>query len=333
MMGSKSRMQGKESSEQETSDGSYVGIDVSQSWLDVHILPANVAFRVPNSSQGHHQLKRRLDGYRVRLIALEATGKWHRQVHRALHSAGYRVAVVNPLRARLFAEAIGMLAKTDQIDARMLAMFAMSLTPAARPPAPEHLDMIRELVQARSRAIVEQTALSNQRASAMTVFLRRQLTNRLARIAKDIKALDAEILRSIEGDKTLARRYTILLSIPGIGAVVAATLLVGLSELGSCDHKQIALLAGLAPLADQSGQRDSRRTIHGGRFAVRHVLYLAALSAARWNGDMKALYRRLIAAGKLKKVALIAVARKLAVLANTLIREDRLWQIGAPNRA
>ena len=325
-------MQGKESSEQRADGKSYVGIDVCQSWLDIHILPADIAFRVPNTDQGHHQLKRRLKAHHVALIVIEATGKWHRQLHRTLHASLYCVAVINPLRARLFAEAIGLLAKTDRLDARMLALFAMSLTPTARPPAPETFDMIRELVQARDSAVAEQTALSNQRTAAETAFLRRQLASRLARIAKDIRALDAEILRSIGRDLGLARRYAILLSIPGIGAVTAATLLVCLAELGSCDHKQIALLAGLAPLADQSGERDGRRTIRGGRSAVRHVLYLAALSAARFNRDMKALYGRLIAVGKLKKVALIAVARKLVVLANTLIREDRLWQASAPTR-
>lgn len=326
-------MQGKESSEQETADKSYVGIDVSQSWLDIHVLPLGMAFRVANTSEGHRLLKRRLKAYDVNLVALEATGKWHRQVHRSLYSSGYRTAVVNPLRARLFAKAIGLLAKTDQLDARMLAMFAMNLTPAARPPAPEHLQAIRELVQARSSAVAEQTALSNQRVGAETAFLCCQLDERLARIAKDIKDLDAEILRSIKEDDALARRYSILFSIPGFGAVTAATLLVCLAELGSCDHKQIALLAGLAPLADQSGQRDGRRTTCGGRSAVRRVLYLAALSAARFNRDMKAFYNRLTEHGKLKKVALVAIARKLIVLANTLIREDRLWQSTPPIHA
>ena len=326
-------MQGKESSEQAANRQSYVGIDVCQSWLDIHVLPAAIAWRVPNTDQGHRQLKRQLQQYEVGLITIEATGKWHRQVHRSLHASGYRVAVVNPLRARLFAEAIGLLAKTDQLDARMLATFAMSLMPAVRPPAAESLDAIRELVQARSSAVGEQTALSNQRVGAETTFLRRQLATRLARIAKDIKALEAEILKSIKGDQGLAHRYAILLSIPGFGPVTAATLLVCLAELGSCDHKQIALLAGLAPLADQSGERDARRAIHGGRAGVRRVLYLAALSAARCNRDMKTLYDRLIAVGKLKKVALIAVARKLVVLANILVRENRAWQITAPSHA
>ncbi len=324
-------MQGKESSEQETSK-SYVGIDVCQDWLDIHVLPAGTAWRVENNNQGHRALKRRLAALEVDLVTIEATGKWHRQLHRSLHASGYRVAVVNPLRARLFAEAIGILAKTDRLDARMLAMFAMTLTPAARPPAPENINAIKELVQARESAVDEQTALKNQRVTAETPFLRCQLESRLARIAKDIKALEAEIAKSIEADDNLARRYIILLSIPSFGPITAATLLVCLAELGSCDHKQIALLAGLAPIADQSGKREGRRTIHGGRAAVRAALYRAALSAIRYNRDMKILYARLTAAGKLKKVALIAVARKLIVLANILIRDDRPWQISAPVR-
>jgi len=325
-------MQGKESSEQETSK-SYVGIDVCQDWLDIHILPAGVTWRVPNTDQGHRQLKRRLEQYAVDLIAIEATGKWHRQLHRSLHASGYRVAVVNPLRARLFAEATGVLAKTDQIDARMLATFAMSLTPTARPPAPENMEAIKELVRARASAVDEQTALKNQRVSAAIAFLRRQLLSRLKRINRDIEALDAEIVKLIAAEENLARRYAILLSIPSFGPVTAATLLVCLAELGSCDRKQIALLAGVAPIADQSGKREGRRTVHGGRATVRRALYLAALNAARWNRDMKLLYARLVAAGKLKKVALIAVARKLVVLANTLIREERLWQISTPRNA
>lgn len=326
-------MQGKESSEQETNGQSYVGIDVCQEWLDIHVLPAGIAWRVPNTAEGHRLLKRRLAQYGVELIALEATGKWHRQVHRSLHASGHRVAVVNPLRARLFAEAIGMLAKTDRLDARMLAMFAMSLTPAVRPPAPQSLDKIRELVQARASAVDEQTALKNQRSSATVTLLKRQLVSRLKQLDKHIARLDAEIVRLINLEDDLARRYAILLSIPSFGPVVAATLLVCLAELGSCDHKQIASLAGVAPIADQSGKREGRRTIHGGRDLVRKTLYLAALNAARWNQDMKVLYARLTAAGKLKKVALVAVARKLVVLANTLIRQDRIWQTSAPSNA
>lgn len=326
-------MQGKDVSEQETKGKSTVGIDVCEGWLDVHILPAEHAFRVPNNYQGHRTLKRRLKRYDLGLIVIEATGKWHRQLHRTLHAGGYQVRVVNPLRARLFAEGMGLLAKTDRLDARMLAAFADSLGNAARPPAPEVIEQLQELVQARVSAVEEQTALANQRKSAQTAFLRRQLERRLKRVAADIKAIEAELLRRVQADPALARRYAILLSIPSFGPVVAMTLLVRLPELGSCDHKQIAALCGLAPWPDDSGPHQGARHVRGGRHAVRIVLYLAALSATRCNRDMKAFFRSLVVAGKASKLALIAVARKLAILANTLIGADRFWLPEPPKYA
>lgn len=324
-------MQGKDLSEQKAALKAYVGIDVCESWLDVHILPAGIAFRVANSIHGHRQVKRRLKTWNVALIVIEATGKWHRALHRSLHAGGYAAAVVNPLRARLFAEAIGTLAKTDRLDARMLALFAASLTPDARPPAPVAVEALKELVQARESAVAEATGLKNQRTSAETSFLRRHLTGRIARLAKDLAALDAEIARCVKADESFARRSAILTSIPGIGPVVASTLLARLSELGDCDDKQIAMLVGLAPLADDSGQRKGVRVIRGGRAAVRRVIYLAALSAVRHNPDLARVYARLSTAGKAKKVALTAVARKLLILANALVSQDRLWQTAPPN--
>lgn len=326
-------MQGKDLSEPEPQSQSYVGIDVCESWLDVHILPAGDAFRLANTAQGHARLIRRLKTVAVALVAIEATGKWHRPVHRALHAGGYGVAIVNPLRARLFAEAIGLLAKTDQLDARMLALFAANLAPAAKPPTPALVETLQELVQARDSAVGEQTALKNQRASAQAPFLRRHLEQRICRIAADIQALERETLSLVQAEPALARRYAILLSVPGIGPVVAATLLARLTELGQIADKPIAMLAGLAPLADQSGKREGERLIRGGRGAVRAALYLAAVTAARCNPDMKTFYQRLIAAGKAPKSALIAVARKLLLLANTLVSQNRSWQPTPPHCA
>lgn len=326
-------MQGKDVSEQATERKSYVGIDVCESWLDIHILPAAESFRLANTSEGHKQLKRRLKAHDVELVAIEATGKWHRALHRGLHAGGWRVAIVNPLRARLFAEAVGLLAKTDRLDARMLALFAASLAPPARPPTPAAIEELKELVQARSTAVAELTGLKNQRGTAETAFLRQLLKQRISRLAADIRALEREILSRIKADDSLARRYAILLSIPGIGPVVTATLLARLDELGHATEKQIAMLVGLAPVADQSGNRDGNRVIRGGRFTVRRALYLAAVTASRCNPAMKLFYERLIAAGKPPKLALAAVARKLVVLANTLLTQDRLWQPVAPDHA
>jgi transposase len=325
-------MQGKDRSEQETKTKSTVGIDVCKSWLDIHILPSEESFRVPNTKAGSKEINRRLRRYDVQLIAIEATGKWHRDLHRNLVQHGYAVRVVNPLRARLFAEAMGLLAKTDRLDARMLAIFAASLT-EARPPAPELIEALKELVQARRSAVDEQTSLTNQLKSAATVFLRRQLKLRLTQIAKHIKALETETLTRIKADPGLARRYDILVSIPGFGDIVATTLLAWLSELGSCTDKQIATLCGLAPWPDDSNDRVGARHIRGGRQLIRNILYLAAITAKSFNHPMKAFFQRLTANGKAKKQALVAVARKLIVLANTLVRADRLWQTEAPKCA
>jgi transposase len=256
-----------------------------------------------------------------------------RCVQRSLFAAGLPVAVVDPYRVRAFAKAQGLFAKTDRLDARVLAQFGPVMNPAVRAPAPQVLEELGELVTARDGAVAEQTMLKNQSAAASTAFLRRQLKRRTAQLAKHIAALDGEIARLIAADPGLARRYAILTSIPGIGPVVAATLIAGLAELGSLTSKAAAMLAGLAPVANESGERQGVRVIWGGRAAVRRALYLAALTASRWNADLKAFYDRLLGKGKSAKLAIVAAARKLVVLANTLIRDNRMWEPVAPNHA
>lgn len=326
-------MQGKEVSEQETKAKSSVGIDTSKYWLDAHVIPAEQRLRVANTCDGIRKLKRWLSRFDVELVVIEASGKWHRHTHRSLAASGVAVAVVDPFRVRMFAKAQGVFAKTDRLDARVLAQFAAIMAPPVRPPAPEALAELAELVVARLSTVEAQTALKNQLSAAEGRFLKRQLESRIARAGKDIAALEREILRRIKADEGLARRYAILTSIPSFGFVVAATLIACLAELGSATAKQIGMLAGLAPIADQSGERDGIRVIWGGRASVRRILYLAAVTAARCHGDMKAFYQRLKANGKPPKVAIIAIARKLVVLANTLISEDRSWQPRAPKYA
>ncbi len=326
-------MQGKEASEQETKVKSSVGIDISKCWLDVHVSPAEERLRVANSHVGIRQLKRWLLRHEIALVVIEATGKWHRHLHRSLVASAIPVAVADPYRVRRFAQAQGIFAKTDRLDARVLASFAAMMTPSVRAPAPQAVAELAELVGARASAVEAQAALKNQLGTAECKFLKQQIERRIGRASKDIATLDGEILKRIKADDGLARRYAILTSIPSFGFAVAATLIACLAEIGSATAKQIGMLAGLAPIADQSGERDRVRVIWGGRPAVRRVLYLAALSATRFNADMKAFYRRLTAAGKPPKVALIAVARKLAVLANTLISEDRTWEPRTPNYA
>ena len=326
-------MQGKDAPEQEPSVKCSVGIDVGKDWLDVHILPGEERLRVSNCATGVRQLKSWLRRFDVTSILVEATGKWHRAVHRSLFAAGFAVSAVDPFQVRMFAKAQRLLAKTDRLDARVLALFGAVMNPMLRPPAPEAIEALQELVRARDSAVAEQTALRNQLGEASDGFLVRQLKRRIARIGKDIAALERESLARIKADAGLARRHEILTSVPGFGDVVAAILIACLAELGTLSAKQIALLAGLAPIADDSGQRQGVRVVWSGRGSVRRALYLAALSAARHGTDLKTFYKRLRANGKAAKQALIAVARKLVVLANTLISQDRIWQPTPPQHA
>lgn len=318
-------MQGKDMSKTSANAEIKAGIDVSKAWLDVYLHPIGEAFRVSNDADGVHDLTRLLTRRRVASIVMEATGKWHRPVHRRLHQAGLAVAVVNPYRSRTFAAAMGRLAKTDAIDAKTLAAFAATLNPQATPPSPKLLSELQELMGAAAAAKAERTALRNRLHTIESPFLRRQTERLLAALGGHIERLETEIARRIKADDRLARRYAILTSIPGVGPVTAATLIAALAELGGLNAKQAAALAGLAPMNRDSGVLRGQRHIAGGRASVRACLYMAAISAARANPDLKRFYQRLREAGKKPKLALIAVARKLVILANTLIAENRPW--------
>lgn len=319
-------MQGQKSPERSAETGVYVGIDVCKAWLDVHLHPLGQSLRVANTPEGLSALRRKLKGLRVELAVLEATAKYHRLAHRTLHAQGFAVAVVNPLRARLFAEATGQLAKTDRIDARSLALMGQTLEPRALAPAPEGLEALQELLGARTAAIAERTALSNQRGASQTAFLKAELGRRLKSVTGSIERLDTEIERRVAVDPGLKRRYDILLTIKGVGPIAALALVIGLPELGTCSGKAASLLAGLAPVAHDSGESAGQRHIRGGRACVRTGLYFAAIAAARYNPSLREDYQRLRAAGKIAKVAITAIMRKLVVLANVLITENREWQ-------
>jgi transposase len=326
-------MQGQEATEPKSGHQSNIGIDVSKDWLDVHVLPSGVRFRVSNDPQGHRKLKRATAGLEIACVAIEATGKWHRALCRSLMAAGLPVMVTDPFRVRMFARASGLIAKTDRLDAALLAAFAATMGTATRPLPPQAVEAIAELVSARDSAVAEQTRLTNQRHAACDAFLKRQLARRLKAAGKAIESLDAEIQRRIAADPALAERQAILCSIPGIGQVTAALVIAKLTELGSLPDKKITMLAGLAPIADQSGKRDGRRSVQGGRPCLTRGFYLAAISAARFNPDLRAFYERLRAANTPPKCALIAVARKLLLLANTLIAHNRMWQPNPPKTA
>jgi transposase len=323
-------MQGQEATELHSGSQSNIGVDVSKQWLDVHVRPSGEYFRVANDPAGIGQLKRKLQRMDVACVACEATGKWHRPLWRSLAAASIPVFVADPFRVRMFARAHGVLAKTDAIDAAVLSAFAAVMGPGLRPPPAEVLQAVAELTAARNSAVAEQTALKNQLAAATLGFLKHQLGARIEAMGEVIAGLETESRRLIQAEPLLAQRHAILTSIPGIGFATAVSLIAGLAELGSLSDKKIAMLAGLAPICDQSGKRDGARAIRGGRPNVRRALYLAALSAARCNQAMSVFYKRLRAAGKPAKCALIAVARKLLLLANTLTARNRQWQPTAP---
>jgi transposase len=323
-------MQGQEATEPVSRPKSNIGIDVSKDWLDVHVLPSGLRLRVANDTQGHRQLRRRIAGLDIACVAVEPTGKWHRALCRSLAAAGIALVVADPFRVRMFARASGLLAKTDRLDAAALAAFAAAMATPARPLPPPMIEAIAELVTARDSAVAEQTRLKNQLHAACDSFLKRHLATRIKTAAKVIASLDAEVQRRIAAEPALAERQAILCSIPGIGEVTAALAIAKLAELGSLTDKQIAMLAGLAPIADQSGKRDGQRSVQGGRPSLTRGFYIAAISAARYNPALRVFYQRLRAAQKPPKCALIAVARKLLVLANTLIAQNRMWQPNPP---
>jgi transposase len=325
MVGSKSRMQGKVMSEQRASIENDVGIDVCKAWLDVHVSPAGIVERFPNNKKGFKALAALLKPHAVRRVVMEATGKYHRSAHRVLHDGGWSVTVINPLRARLLADGLGVLAKTDKVDARVLPVIAGIAALKTTAPLPDNLADLREIVRARTAATEAKTALNNRLEGAATDVVRKQIKRQLKVTVEAIAALEAAAVAYAKQDPAFAHRYEILMSIPGVGAVTAIGWLANMPELGTLTEKQAGMLAGLAPVAKESGQKAAARHIGGGRPEVRTGTYMATLSAVQHNAWLKVFYTRLIDAGKAKKSAVTAAMRKLIVLANALLKEDRLW--------
>jgi transposase len=254
-------MQGKAMPDQTARTQFYAGVDVCKDWLDVHLHPLGESHRFTNDADGVGRLKRLCRKHGVVKIVMEATGKHQRLAHRALSAAGFATAVVNPLRARLFAEANGTLAKTDRIDARMLALMAEKLDPRATRPAPKAIEELQEFVRARDAAVAEKTALMNRRGEAKIAALQGELDRLIDAMQEHVDRLEKEINRRINADATLKHRRALLMSIPGIGPIAAAALLADLDELGACSNKAAVMLVGLAPIAreDRCGPRSTCR--------------------------------------------------------------------------
>jgi transposase len=306
------------------------GIDISKGHLDVCLHPSGAVRRVTNDEAGHKGLLAWLKSISIERIVFEATGPYHRPLERALGRAGLPYAKVNPRQARRFAEAIGRLTKTDRVDAAMLARLGALLEPKVHEPRSAVLDELAELVAARRGLARDRTVCLNRAKTQHIALLKRQAARRIRQIESQIKVVDRLCLELVATDRMLAERLMILTSIPGIAEATAVAILADMPELGRLEHGQAASLAGLAPVARESGTWRGKSFIRGGRAHLRQALYMPALVAMRFNAPLKAKYGALVSAGKPAKVAITAIMRKIIVLANALLRDGRKWAPTAP---
>jgi len=301
-----------------------IGIDISKDTLHVHRLSDGATFQFSNCKSGFLDLTRWLAKTRIARIVYEPTGVYHRDFEMALGSR-FPMVKVNPLQARRFAQARGVRAKTDQVDARMLAVMGSSFALSPQPLISQKQRELKELQLLRLALIKDRTRHTNRSKSLLLAISKRQAKMRLSLLKRQLEEIDAKIQQLLSKRHQTMRAREILCSIPGLSKVSAAALLIEMPELGTLTNKQTASLAGLAPMVRQSGQWSGKAFIQGGRKNLRDALYMPALVAARHNPDLKAKYDAFVTAGKPKKVALSALMRKLIILANTLIKQDRIW--------
>lgn len=304
----------------------FVGIDVAKDRLDVHLRPSGQSWRLTHDEAHLTELAERLGQLRPRLVVLEATGRLHRRVAAVLAAAGLPVAVVNPRQIRDFARATGRLAKTDKLDAETIARFAEAVQPAPR-PLPDAAALRLQALVARRRQLTEMlVAEKNRRFQATDPALRAHLEAHVAWLEAALAEVDGELDRAVRASPLWRVKAELLTTVPGIGAVSARALLAELPELGELNRHQVAALVGVAPFNRDSGALRGRRTIWGGRRALRTTLYMAVVVAVRRNPVIGAFYRRLRAAGKPAKVALTACMRKLVVMLNAMLRTNTAWR-------
>lgn len=303
----------------------YLGLDVAKATVVLASEPAGLRGDYPTDAAGLAALVAQCQAQPVTQIVLEATGGYEAPIVAALATAGLPVVVVNPRQVRAFAKALGLLAKTDRLDAQVLARFGAQVRPPVR-PLPDAATRALQAVLLRRRQLLEMLQAERQREARATGAIRRQLRRHIAWLERAVADTEDELRQQIEASPLWQAQAALLQSVPGVGPTLAATLLGGFPELGHVDRREAAALSGLAPLACDSGTLRGRRHCWGGRAAVRTVLYMAAVSATRWNPILRAFYQRLRAAGKPAKVALVAVARKLLVILNAVLRDGVPWR-------
>ena len=305
--------------------GNSVGVDVSKHHLDWVLGGEGNVARVPNTPVGVRRLVAKLQSQNIARIIAESTGGYERALTEALSEADLPVTLVNPWRVRRFGEGLGVLAKTDPIDARILALYGERARPPRRPlPGPRQRRMA-DLVR-RRRQLIAMIVAEKNRLDTASAVIRRDIQALVKILEKRVAKLDERIDASIEADPEKAEHWERLQSAPSVGPGVARALIVDLPELGALGRKQISSLVGLAPFAKDSGRKTGHRRIRAGRSGPRTALYLAAMNGARFNPVLKPMYDRLIAAGKPPKVAFIALARKLLTILNAMVRDRTTWQ-------
>ena len=304
----------------------FIGIDVSKDTLDIWDLTKKQHKTFSNSESGLKKIIKDFPFPASSFVVLEATGRFHNLSHETLCEAGFTVSVVNPLRSRHFASALGKLAKTDKVDAQILATYGERFLPPPTPlPSPE-IKHLKELVLKRRQLVEAKKTANIQSKDTHFKDIKELSIKHIYFLKKQIDEIEGAIKTLISIHKDLKKQFDIMISVKGVGDVLASTLLADLHEIGSVDAKEIGSLCGVVPFNRDSGLMRGKRTIKGGRQSVRNALYMAALSAVRYNKDMKAVYERLVKKGKAKKVALVAVMRKLVILINCLIKDGRVWE-------
>jgi transposase len=307
-------------------DAKVVGIDVSKDRLDVHVLASGEAFFESNDAAGVERLAERLKEQQPALVTLEATGGFETLAAAALSAAGLPVAVVNPAQVRSFADALGKHAKTDAIDAAVIARFAQASGIEAKPLADAQTRLFADLVARRRQIMAMIVAEEARLKRAAERQLRKSITRLLAALKRELESIDDDLDKQVRASPAWRIKENLLSSVPGVGKRIARTLIAELPELGSLSRRQIAALAGLAPFTRQSGKWRGKSFIAGGRTSVRAALFMGAMVAARHNPLLKAFRDRLVAQGKPKIVAIIATARKLLTILNAIIRDQKPWQ-------
>lgn len=307
------------------SEALYIGIDVSKANLDIDAYPRAHRTRFSNDETGRRQLVNELKSLQPKLIVLEATGGLESPIASELAIAGLAVAVINPRQARDFAKAIGVLAKTDQVDALVLARFAEAIKPEVRALKDSEV-MALDSVLTRRRQLVDMITAESNRYAQAPGKIAKQIAKHLSWLNKRLEEADDDLNDAIRRSPLWQAKAHLMMSIPGVGRVTATTLLAALPELGQLSRREISALVGVCPFNRDSGGHRGRRVIWGGRASVRTVLYMAALAASRHNPMIKAFYQKLLAAGKMKKVALVACMRKLLVILNAMVKSNTPWR-------